>query len=141
MFCYRCGSETTENTLYCHWCGARVPGVQTVEKKGLSTAAGILDIAAGGFSILSFIGMAGIMLFMVSVGGEIDVDAGSYVMSGISLIGGLVAIVAGILLLRRRSRAMAITGAVGSTLTLLTLNPVGVAALVVTIIARRDFER
>ena len=135
MFCPKCGEETTENVTFCVTCGAGLTGGRPTGKKGLSTAAGILDIAAGGFSILSLIGMVGMMLFMVSVDGEIDVDAGSYVMSGITLVSGLVAIVAGILLLRRRSRAIAITGAVGSTL---TLNPVGVAALVVTIIARRE---
>jgi ABC-type proline/glycine betaine transport system permease subunit len=54
------------------------------------------------------------------------------------VIGGIVAIVAGILLLRKKNRTRAIVGAVGSTL---TLSPLGVAALVVTIVARREFER
>lgn len=125
--------------MFCAGCGASLAGGQPAKKKAhLSLAAGILDIVAGGFSILSAAFMGAIMLFMLYVGGEIDVDAGSYVISGMTLISGIVAIVAGILLLRRKSRAMAITGAVGSTL---TLSPFGVAALVVTIIARKEFER
>jgi ABC-type proline/glycine betaine transport system permease subunit len=54
------------------------------------------------------------------------------------VISGIVAIVAGILLLRRKRRAAAFAGAIGATL---TLNPVGVAALVFTVMARDEFER
>jgi membrane protein DedA with SNARE-associated domain len=115
-----------------------------MKKTGLSTAAGILDIVAGVFTILSVFCMlffvAALKSFVEGLGEEFQVesDFASLIVPGVTVIGGIVAIVAGILLLRKKNRTRAIVGAVGSTL---TLSPLGVAALVVTIVARREFER
>ncbi len=124
--------------MFCAGCGAGLTAVQPTKKTGLIIAAGILDILAGVYSILSVVFMGALMLFIINVGGEIEGDAALDVISGIRLISSIVAIVAGILLLLRKKRAMAITGAVGATL---TLSPFGVAALIVTVIARKEFER
>lgn len=144
MFCSKCGKETTENAVFCAGCGASLAGGQPMKKTGLSTAAGILDIVAGVFTILSVFCMlffvAALKSFVEGLGEEFQVesDFASLIVPGVTVIGGIVAIVAGILLLRKKNRTRAIVGAVGSTL---TLSPLGVAALVVTIVARREFER
>ena len=144
MFCTKCGKETIDNAALCAGCGASLAGGQPMKKTGLSTAAGILDIVAGVFTILSVFCMlffvAALKSFVEGLGEEFQVesDFASLIVPGATVIGGIVAIVAGILLLRKKNRTRAIVGAVGSTL---TLSPLGVAALVVTIVARREFER
>jgi len=77
------------------------------------------------------------MLLVMHVGGEVEAESGWFILPALMVIGGILAIVAGILLLRRKKRAAAVAGAVGATL---TLSPVGIAALVLTIVARREFE-
>jgi uncharacterized membrane protein YozB (DUF420 family) len=138
LFCSKCGKETVENAAFCASCGASLAGGQPPRKKtNLSLAAGILDIMAGGFCVLSLIFMVALMLFVIGVGGEVQADFASLFPAGAAVICSILAIVGGILVLRRKNRAMAFTAAIGAAL---TLSPFGVAALVVTVMARNDFE-
>jgi hypothetical protein len=137
MFCTKCGKETTDNAALCTGCGAEMTRKQLAKKTWLSTTAGILDIVAGSLVPLSFVFPIAAMLLVMHEGGEVEADSGWFILPAFMVIGGILAIVAGILLLRRKKRATAIAGAVGATL---TLSPVGIAALVLTIVARREFD-
>lgn len=136
MFCLKCGKEATDNAAFCAGCGTGLTGGQPAKKTRWSTAAGILDIVAGGFSILSLVFTLIVMLFVMHVGGEVQ---GGFVL--LFPIGGAVmsilAIVGGIFALRRKNRAMALAGATGAAL---TLSPFGVAALVLTVMGRNEFD-
>jgi hypothetical protein len=137
MFCTKCGKETTDNAALCTGCGAEMTRKQLAKKTWLSTTAGILDIVAGSLVPLSFVFPIAAMLLVMHEGGEVEADSGWFILPAFMVIGGILAMVAGILLLRRKKRATAIAGAVGATL---TLSPVGIAALVLTIVARREFD-
>ena len=137
MFCTKCGKETTDNAALCTGCGAEMTRKQMAKKAWLSTTAGVLDIVAGSLVPLCFVFPIAAMLFIKHRGGIVDADSGWFILPAVMVIGGILAIVAGILLLRRKKRATAIAGAVGATL---TLSPVGLAALVLTIVAKREFE-
>ncbi len=135
MFCPKCGKETTENAIFCAGCGAGLTGVQTAQKTRFSTAAGILDIVAGGFSLFSLVFVAIVLLVMVAddegvPGFLLLIPLGLAVMSVLAIVGGIFA-------LRRKSWAMALTGAIAATLTSSLL---GVAALVLTVMSRDEFE-
>ncbi len=137
MFCTKCGKETTDNAALCTGCGAEMTRKQLAKKTWLSTTAGVLDIVAGSLVPLSFVFPIAAMLLVMHEGGEVEAESGWFILPALMVISGILAIVAGILLLRRKKRATAIAGAVGATL---TLSPVGIAALVLTIVARREFE-
>jgi len=137
MFCTKCGKETTDNAALCTGCGAEMTRRQMAQKTWLSTTAGILDIVAGSLVPLSFVFPIAAMLLVMHEGGEVEAESGWFILPALMVIGGILATVAGILLLRRKKRAAAIAGAVGATL---TLSPAGIAALVLTIVARREFE-
>ena len=137
MFCSKCGKEASENAAFCASCGAGLTDGHPAKKTRWSTAAGILDIVAGSLVPLYFVFPIAAMLFIKHRGGVVEYGSGWFVLPAVMVISGIVAIVAGILLLRRKRRAAAIAGAKGATL---TLNPVGVAAMVFTVIARREFE-
>ena len=138
MFCLKCGKVNTDDAAFCTGCGAEVTRKQLARKTWLSTTAGVLDIVAGSLVPLYFVFPIAAMLFIKHRGGVVEYGSGWFVLPAVMVISGIVAIVAGILLLRRKRRAAAIAGAAGATL---TLNPVGVAALVLTVMARKEFER
>jgi hypothetical protein len=136
MYCPNCNKETVENAMFCAGCGAGLTGGQPAKKTRWSTAAGILDIVAGVSYILGLVFAVTVMLFVMHVGGEVQ---GGFVL--LFPIGGAVmsilAIVGGIFALRRKNRAMALAGATGAAL---TLSPFGVAALILTVMGRDEFE-
>ncbi|MBN2099510.1 MAG: zinc ribbon domain-containing protein [Dehalococcoidia bacterium] len=137
MFCLKCGKTNLDNAMYCAGCGADLTGKRPANKTWLSTTAGVLDIVAGSLVPVGFVFPVAAMLLVVHEGGEVEWGSGWFVLPAVMVISGIVAIVAGILLLRRKRRPTAFAGAIGATL---TLNPVGLAALVFTVIARREFE-
>jgi hypothetical protein len=137
MFCTKCGKATIDNTAFCAGCGAEMTRKQPSKKTWLSTTAGVLDIVAGSLVPLGFVFPIVAMRFIEHRGGVVEYGSGWFVLPAVMVISGIVAIVAGILLLRRKRRAAAIAGAAGATL---TLSLIGVAALVFTVIARREFE-
>ena len=137
MFCSKCGRETTENAVFCAGCGASLAGGQPSRKKTqLSLAAGIIDIAAGGLSVVTLL-FAVVFLFIMA-GSEEEMPLFIVLIPLAMLIPGVIAIVGGIFALRRRSWVMAL---IGSIALILTSSVAGVAALVLTVMARDEFER
>jgi len=137
MFCSKCGRANLDNAMVCTGCGAELTGKRPASKTWLSTTAGVLDIVAGCLVPLYFLFPIAAMLLVMNEGGEVEWGSGCFVLPAVMVISGIVAVVAGVLLLRRKRRPTAFAGAIGATL---TLNPVGLAALVLTIVARKEFE-
>jgi uncharacterized membrane protein HdeD (DUF308 family) len=136
LFCSKCGKETTENALFCAGCGGSLTGGQPPKKKTqLSLAAGIIDIAAGGFSLVSLL-LVTIFLFVL-IGSEDGVPFFVALIPLAMLVPGVIAIVGGIFALRRRSWVMAL---IGSIALIVTSSVAGIAALVLTVMARDEFE-
>jgi uncharacterized membrane protein HdeD (DUF308 family) len=136
MFCPKCGKETVENAVFCASCGASITGGQPLKKKTqLSLAAGIIDIAAGGLSLVSLLFVT-VFLF-VMVGSEEEMPFFVVLIPLAMVVPSVLAIVGGIFALRRRSWVMAL---VGSIALILTSSVAGVAALVLAIMARDEFE-
>lgn len=136
MFCSKCGREAAENAAFCAGCGASIAGVQPAKKKTqLSLAAGIIDIAAGGFSLVTLLFMS---VFMFVMAGSDEMPLFLALIPLAMLIPGVLAIVGGIFALRRRSWVVAL---IGSIALIVTSSVAGIAALVLTIMARDEFER
>jgi hypothetical protein len=136
LFCSKCGKEATENAVFCASCGAGLTGGQPSGKKAqLSLAAGIIDIAAGGISLVSVLFMA-IFLFVMA-GGEEGMPFFVVLFPLAMLIPSVLAIVGGIFALRRRSWVMALIGSIGL---IVTSSVAGIAALVLTVMAKDEFE-
>jgi hypothetical protein len=139
LFCSKCGKETTENVAFCAGCGASLTGGQpsqpSVKKKYLSLAAGIIDIAAGGFSLVSLV-FVGIV--MVVLAGDSEIPLFMALIPLAMMIPGVLAVVGGIFALRRRSWVMAL---IGSIALVVTSSVPGIAAVVLTVMARDEFER
>lgn len=137
MFCSKCGREAAENAAFCAGCGASIAGVQPAKKKTqLSLAAGIIDIAVGGFSLVSMI-FAVVFLFVMA-GSDVGMPLFVVLIPLAMLIPAVLAIVGGIFALRRRSWVVAL---IGSIALIVTSSVAGIAALVLTIMARDEFER
>ena len=135
MFCSRCGKEATENTMSCAGCGTSLAGGQpSVKKKYLSLAAGIIDIAAGGFSLVSLLFVA---IVMVVLAGDGEIPLFMALIPLAMVIPGVLAVVGGIFALRRRSWVMAL---IGSIALVVTSSVPGIAAVVLTVMARDEFE-
>jgi hypothetical protein len=135
LFCSKCGKETTEDVAFCAGCGASLAGGQpSAKKKYLSLAAGIIDIAAGGFSLVSLLFVA---IVMVVVAGDGEIPLFMALIPLAMVIPGVLAVVGGIFALRRRSWAMAL---IGSIALVVTSSVPGIAAVVLTVMARDEFE-
>ena len=135
MFCSKCGRETTENAAFCAGCGASLTGGQSAKKKTqLSLAAGIVMIAAGGFSLVSLL-FVGIVMVVMAGGGDIPLFVALIPLA--MVIPGVLAVVGGIFALRRRSWVMAL---IGSIALVVTSSVPGIAAVVLTVMARDEFE-
>jgi hypothetical protein len=128
MFCPKCGKEATENATFCAGCGASLTGGQPARKTRFSTAAGIVEIVAGGCTA--------VFAIIVLIIGELPAW---FVLFPIAMaITSTLAIIGGICALRRKNRAMALTGAIA------VVGPssiLGIAAVVLNIMARDEFER
>lgn len=135
MFCSKCGKETTENAMFCASCGAGLTGGQLAKKTKWSTAAGIIDIAAGGFSLVSLLFVAA-FLFVMAEGDE-GMPFFLMLIPLAMVVPSVLAIVGGIFALRRRSWVMAL---IGSIALVVTSSLPGIAALVLTVMARDEFE-
>ena len=138
MFCSKCGKETTEDVAFCAGCGASLTGGQPAKKKTqLSLAAGIIDIAAGGFSLVSLLFVS---IVMVVLAGDGEMPLFLALIPLAMLIPGVLAVIGGIFALRRRSWVMALIGSIALTVTSSMSIP-GIAAVVLTVMARDEFER
>ena len=138
MFCSKCGKETTEDGAFCAGCGASLTGGQPAKKKTqLSLAAGIIDIAAGGFSLVSLLFV--VVFLFIMAGSEEEMPLFVLLIPLAMLIPGVLAVVGGIFALRRRSWVMALIGSIALIATSSMSIP-GIAAVVLTVMARDEFE-
>ncbi len=133
MFCSKCGKETVESAVFCSGCGAGLTGGQPVKKKHLSTAAGIVDIVLGGFSAVSITLVMALAIIMV---GGIPAYIVVIVLSFAAM--GLLAVVGGICALRRKHWGIALAGAI---VLAAASSLLGIAAVVLTVMAKDEFER
>lgn len=136
MFCSKCGKETIENAVFCASCGASLTGGQAPRKKtNLSLAAGILDIVCGG--LVLFFAIIITIVFIVTAGDE-EGPPGFFGLFPMAMaVVGALSLVGGICALRRRNWPMALTGAIAAVL---PSSLIGVAALVLTVMAKDEFE-
>jgi len=132
LFCSKCGKETTENAAFCTGCGASLIPVQPAKKRVLSTIAGIVEIAAGVLTALLTI------VFVVAMLVAEDLPSWYVLFPITTVILGALAIIGGICALRRRNWGMALAGAIA---VIWPTSVVGIAAVVLNIVARDEFER
>jgi hypothetical protein len=138
MFCTKCGKETIDNVALCTGCGADLTGIRPAKKTWLSTTAGVLDIVAGSLVPFGFVFPIAAMLLVRHEGGTVEWGSGWFVLPAVMVISGIIAIVAGILLLRRKRRSTAFAGAIAA---ILSFFPLGIASLILTIVAKDEFEQ
>jgi hypothetical protein len=132
LFCSKCGKEAPEDAVFCANCGAGLTGGQPAKKRTLSTIAGIVEIVAGCFAVVTTI------IFLVIMATAEGLE-GWFVLFPMALaIISALAIIGGVCALRRKHWAMALTGAIA---VIWPTTVLGIAALVLTIMARNEFER
>ncbi len=137
MFCPKCGRENIDGAVYCAGCGANLTVAPAADRKrNLSLAAGIIEIAFGCIGLAGVI-FAEIVLSAISTDGE-EVPGFLLLIVLSMTIPAILAIIGGVFALKRRSWAMALLGAIAL---LLTSTIPGVAALVLVILGRDEFER
>ncbi len=136
MFCPKCGRESTGDGTFCASCGASLAGTRTpAASRNLSLAAGIIEIAFGCVGLASIL-FAEVFLADV-IRNEEDFPRFILLIPLAMLVPAIVAIVGGVFSLKRRSWVMALIGAIAL---LLTSSIPGVAALVLVIMGRDEFE-
>ena len=132
MFCSKCGKETAENTAFCAGCGAGLAGGQPAKKRILSTIAGIIEIVAGVLAVVPLVVMVVTMLVAEDLPSWYVVfPIVTAILSGLAIIGGICA-------LRRKCWAMAVAGSIA---VIWPTTVVGIAAVVLNVMARDEFER
>ena len=123
----------------------------TVKRTAMPTVAGILEIVAGTFSILAFIGVMIAFFFIpasmtVSPGPAEEFGLWSFsILSGVvlalgavfALIFSVLPILGGIYAIQRKKWGLAIAGAIVVTISNLLL---GIPALILTALAHEEFE-
>jgi hypothetical protein len=112
--------------------------VQPLKKKrAFGDAIGMLDLADGGLKCFFALVVAYGIINQLS---EHDYEflAGALFLMAVAAILGILAIVGGICALRRKRWGWALAGAVGGVLPFF---PLGIASLILTVMARDEFER
>jgi len=137
MFCPKCGKEMAGSPAFCTYCGTLLGAAQTTSKPRLSLIAGILDIISGIFALLMGLGL---LIFLIAVPLKADFPYGLILLPGLLVTagGGALAIVGGMYALRRKNWGMALVGAVAAAL---GMGVLGIVALVLTALAKDEFER
>lgn len=130
MFCPRCGKEAIVDAPFCSGCGTKLAGTETAQSRRLSTAAGILEIVGG---CIDLVGAVFVLIGVVSAGVP---PAFALIALVAAAVGGL-AIVGGSCALRRRNWGVALAGAIAI---LWPVTLLGIAALVLTVLAREEFS-
>lgn len=116
-----------------------------MEKTWMPTAAGILDIVAGA---LSFVGLTfaffGILVLGAMEGSGMPTEMPANViliviviLAIVAIIADILAIVGGIFALQRKKWGLALAGSIAA---FLASWPLGIAALVFTVLAKKEFE-
>ena len=116
-----------------------------MEKSWMPTVAGILDIVAGALSLLglTFV-LFGILVLGTMGGSDMPTEIPANLILGVivvmaifAIIADILAIVGGTFALRRRKWGLALTGSITA---FFASWPLGIAAIVFTIISKKEFE-
>jgi len=142
MFCPKCGHEARDDSAFCPTCGFALTERKPAGKMRLSTIAGILDIVCGA---LAFVGVLFMTIGIIILAndpyrhGPDELDPLVFVVpfAAAAAILGTLAIAGGIYALRRKRWGMALTGAIAA---LLPWTAMGIAALILTVLSRDEFE-
>ena len=132
MFCPKCGKETTEGAIFCAGCGASLTGGQPAKRRILSTIAGVVEIIAGGLTAVTTI------VFLIAMAVAEDLPSWYVFFPIVTAALSVSAIIGGICALRRKNWAMAL---VGSIAVIWPTTVVGIAAVVLNVMARDEFEQ
>jgi hypothetical protein len=136
LFCPKCGRESIDGAAFCAACGAGLADTPVpARNRNLSLAAGIIEIAFGCLGLVSAL-LAEVFLYFAFSDVE-DFPLFVLLIPPAMIAPAIVAIVGGIFSLKRRSWGMALIGSIGL---LLTSTIPGVAALVLVILGRDEFE-
>jgi hypothetical protein len=116
-----------------------------MEKTWMPTVAGILDIAAGALSLIGFFFLfLGLLFFEASRSTELMPGVPANIVLAIFLVMGLfylcidvLAIVCGIYTLRRKKWGLALTGSIAA---FFASWPLGIPAIVFTVMSKKEFE-
>ncbi len=144
-FCPQCGASTTPVTATCTKCGVRLAKA-TKGKTWKTTTAGILVIVAGGVGVTEWIGIAVLQVLewgWSGVGDLLGLGAILPAVATIAIAIRIVAIVGGVLALKRRRWGLALAGAICAIFSsfLILLNvPLGIAAIVLIVLGKGEFE-
>jgi hypothetical protein len=146
-FCPGCGAPTTPLTEICTRCGVRLADA-TRGKTWKTKTAGILAIVAGAVGVTVWVGVA--VLYILRWGWLAMADLlgglGGFLATVLAIVITItiVAIVGGIFALKRRRWRLALAGSIcavfSSPLILLTV-PLGIAAIVLVVLGRGEFEQ
>ena len=144
MFCPKCGKEIAGSPAFCPHCGTRLGPGQAANKPKLSVIAGVLDIIGGGLGLLTGLGLLIFFAIVFNVAAvEDDILYGFFYAVLVPCflviaVGGVMAIVGGIYALKRKNWPVALIGAIAAAL---GMGVLGIAALVLTVLAKDEFER
>jgi len=145
-FCPGCGAPTTPLTETCTNCGTRL-GKAIKRKTWRTTTAGIILIVAGAIGVTEWVWVAVLQVLewgWSAVGDFLGLGAILPAVAAVALAIRIVAIVGGALVLKRKTWGLALAGSVCamfSSLFLIFLNvPLGVAAIVLVVLGRGEFE-
>jgi hypothetical protein len=138
-FCPRCGAPTTPQTETCANCGARL-GKTIQRKTWKSRTAGILAIVAGAVGVIEWVAVAVLEI----LAGNLSGLGGFFLaLAAIAIAIRIVAVVGGIFALKRKTWGLALAGSIcavfSSFLILLTV-PLGIAAIVLVVLGRGEFQ-
>jgi len=117
----------------------------TVNKTAMPIVAGILDIVSGVLSLLAFIGLLiasiavgsnfiGVYIWDPGVGVALSV---LIILTALAFAVGILALMGGVYALQRKKWGLALTGSICALLPSFAL---GVAAIIITVLSRDEFE-
>ena len=114
-------------------------------KSWIPTVAGVLDLVAGGLALVGF-AVLSLGLFVLTVAPDIDPDEFGIVVAKTVLVGlsfatlliGLLALIGGVCALQRRRWGWALAGSIAAAF---ACPPLGVAAIILTVLAEKDLAK
>jgi len=141
-FCPGCGAPTTPLTKICAKCGVRL--AKAIKgKTWRTTTAGILAIVAGVVGVSEWVAVAVLEILRWGWGGLLALGGIFLALAAIAIAIRIVAIVGGIFALKRKRWGLALAGsicAIFSSFLILLNVPLGVAAIVLVVLGRGEFE-